>query len=131
MIALLFIRKMYRIFNEIDKNKDGSISTVELRVFVIGIQLQEDGAIKEDYIKRVMEQMDISVVDRINEDEFVTLFSKWLKVAKKTVAKADTKPRSFLSRLKVIRLNFIVLVLFLRYTQCITSIISDKFIADH
>ena len=98
------------IFNEIDKNKDGSILTVELRVFVIGIQLQEDGAIKEDYIKRVMEQMDISI-DRINEDEFVTLFSKWLKVARKTFAKGDTKPRSFLSRLKV-RLNFIVLVLF-------------------
>ncbi|KAM7530622.1 hypothetical protein LguiB_034032 [Lonicera macranthoides] len=91
---------MKEIFNEIDKNKAGSIWTIELRVFVIGIQLQEDGAIKEDYIKRVIEQMDISVVDRINEDEFVALLSKWLKVARKNVTKGDTKPRSFLSRLK-------------------------------
>ncbi|KAL1813714.1 hypothetical protein ACET3Z_023779 [Daucus carota] len=40
------IQLLCRIFHEIDKNKDGYISPRELRVFIIGISLEDDGLSK-------------------------------------------------------------------------------------
>ncbi|KAM7525051.1 hypothetical protein LguiA_014953 [Lonicera macranthoides] len=84
------------IFNEIDKNKDGTVSIVELRVLILGIKLQEGGTLREDYIKNVMDAMDISGDDSINQDEFVRVISKWLTEAKKSIT---TKSRGFFSSL--------------------------------
>lgn len=83
------------IFKEIDKNNDKAISRTELRVLVLGIQLEGGGDIRDDYAKRVMDEMDISGDARIDEAEFVRVLLKWLTEARESISDDD---RKFLSR---------------------------------
>lgn len=80
------------IFKEIDKNHDGSVSANELRVLVLGIQLEADGAIHDGYVEKITEEFDISGDGRIEEEEFVRVLSKWLTEARNSLASNDHKP---------------------------------------
>ncbi|KAL6991159.1 hypothetical protein U1Q18_009278 [Sarracenia purpurea var. burkii] len=65
------IKFMQELFHEIDKDKNGSISQAELRVFILGTQLEEIGLRSGKFAKTIMEAFDSSGDALINEAEFV------------------------------------------------------------
>lgn len=84
-----------RIYNGLDVNHDGQVSSAELKTLVLGIQLQEDSKISDDLVELVMEQFDISGDEFIQEYEFVRIMTKWLREARKSNSQNDYKPLSF------------------------------------
>ncbi|GMN43618.1 hypothetical protein TIFTF001_012811 [Ficus carica] len=77
------------IFHKIDQNGNSYISTSELRAFVLGMEIEELGLHRADFVARVMEQFDTSQDHQINEQEFVTGLSNWLIIARDSVPHAD------------------------------------------
>lgn len=78
-----------RIFHKIDQNGNSYISISELRAFILGMEIEELGLHRADFVARVMEQFDTSQDHQINEQEFVTGLSNWLIVARDSVPRAD------------------------------------------
>ncbi|XP_059663885.1 sodium/calcium exchanger NCL2-like [Cornus florida] len=74
------------IFHEIDKNNNAYISTAELRVLILGIQLQNKVGLNTDNtLEKVMEAFDSSGDARIEEAEFVKGISKYISDAKQSL----------------------------------------------
>lgn len=80
------------IYNEIDKNHDGSVSASELRLLLIGIQLEADGDLSDAYVDKIMEEFDITGDGHIEKEEFVRVLLKWLTEARNSLAKNDHNP---------------------------------------
>ncbi|KAI8567924.1 hypothetical protein RHMOL_Rhmol02G0158800 [Rhododendron molle] len=71
---------MKELFQEVDKNKNAYISPAELRVLLLGIQLEEgeaSGSNTKDFADKVMEAFDTSGDARIGEAEFVNGMVKY------------------------------------------------------
>ncbi|KAK1422711.1 hypothetical protein QVD17_17997 [Tagetes erecta] len=83
------------LHKELDKNHDGKVTKAELKTLLLGIQLEADGELTDDLVERVMDQLDISGDESIQEAEFVRILTKWLKDARKSLSKNDYNPLSF------------------------------------
>lgn len=81
-----------------DKNKNAYISPPELRVLLLGIQLEEEGEASgsntKDFADKVMEAFDTSGDARIDEAEFVNGMVKYISHAVQS-SKTDQEPRGF------------------------------------
>lgn len=84
-----------RLYKGLDKNHDGKVTNAELKTLLLGIQLQADGELSDDLVERVMDQLDISGDESIQEDEFVRILTKWLYDARKSLSKNDYNPLTF------------------------------------
>ncbi|KAI7726717.1 hypothetical protein M8C21_022796 [Ambrosia artemisiifolia] len=98
IISLGFFIAYAVLHKELDKNHDGKVTNAELKTLLLGIQLQADGEVSEDLVERVMDQLDISGDESIQEDEFVRILTKWLKDARKSLSKNDYNPLSFFTK---------------------------------
>ncbi|KAF7149595.1 hypothetical protein RHSIM_Rhsim02G0139100 [Rhododendron simsii] len=85
---------MKELFQEVDKNKNASISPAELRVLFLGIQLEEEGeaSVSKYFVDKVMEAFDTSGDARIEEAEFVNGMVKYISDA---VQSSDQEPNGF------------------------------------
>ncbi|XP_017980673.1 PREDICTED: uncharacterized protein LOC18594115 [Theobroma cacao] len=72
------------LFETIDENHDGSLSTSELKAFIIGIRFEEIDLDKDDALRKVMADFDISLDSLVQEGEFVRGIEKWIIEAKRT-----------------------------------------------
>ncbi|CAA2934625.1 sodium calcium exchanger NCL2-like [Olea europaea subsp. europaea] len=61
---------------EVDRNRNGSVSEAELRVFFLGLKLNDDDLSTEKDVEDIMESFDITGDAGINRDEFVTVMTK-------------------------------------------------------
>ncbi|KAI3823971.1 hypothetical protein L1987_05417 [Smallanthus sonchifolius] len=86
------------LHKELDKNHDGKVTNAELKTLLLGIQLEADGELSKDLVERVMDQLDLSGDESIQEDEFVRILTKWLKDARKSLSKKDYNPLSFFNK---------------------------------
>ncbi|CAI9292779.1 unnamed protein product [Lactuca saligna] len=93
------IRELY---TGLDKNHDGKVTDAELKTLLMGIQVQADGDLSEDLVARVMEQLDLSGDASIQEEEFVTIITKWLQDARKSLSKNDYNPLKFFTTPQVV-----------------------------
>ncbi|GKA73717.1 sodium/calcium exchanger NCL2 [Tanacetum coccineum] len=89
------------LYAELDKNHDGKVTTAELKTLLLGIQLEADGHISDDLVERVMDQLDTSGDEFIQEDEFIRIIKKWLQDARKSLSKNDYNPLSFFTKSQV------------------------------
>ncbi|KAI3781325.1 hypothetical protein L2E82_11336 [Cichorium intybus] len=92
------IRDLYK---GLDKNHDSKVTSNELKTLLMGIQVQADGDLSEDLVQRVMDQLDLSGDDSIQEEEFVTIITKWIRDARKSLSKNDYNPLSFFTKPQV------------------------------
>uniref|UniRef100_A0A5B7A7E1 EF-hand domain-containing protein n=1 Tax=Davidia involucrata TaxID=16924 RepID=A0A5B7A7E1_DAVIN len=70
------------IFHEIDKNKSGHISKEELRLLILGIQLQDQvGLNTGEFVEKVIGMFDTSGDDLINQEEFEIGIIKYISDA--------------------------------------------------
>lgn len=88
------------LYAKLDKNHDSKVTNAELKTLILGMQVQADGEISEDHVERIMDQLDISGDESIQEDEFVRSITKWLKDARKSLSKNDYNPLSFFIKSK-------------------------------
>lgn len=91
-------KSLCRLYKELDKNHDGKVTNAELKTLLLGIQVQADGEISQDLVDRIMDQLDVTGDDSIQEDEFVKVLTKWLKDARKSLSKNDYNPLSFFTK---------------------------------
>ena len=89
---------MCSLYTGLDKNHDGKVTTAELKTLLLGIQLQADGQISDDLVERVMDQLDTSGDEGIQEDEFIRILTKWLQDARKSLSKNDYNPLHFFTK---------------------------------
>ncbi|XP_021287617.1 sodium/calcium exchanger NCL [Herrania umbratica] len=73
-----------KLFGTIDENHDGSLSTSELKAFIIGIRFEEIDLDKDDAVRKVMADFDTSLDSLVQEEEFVRGIEKWIIEAKRT-----------------------------------------------
>ncbi|KAF7141178.1 hypothetical protein RHSIM_Rhsim06G0204500 [Rhododendron simsii] len=71
-----------RLFEGIDLDKDNCISQSELRLLVGDIKFHNVSLDSDEVVDKLMEELDISGDQMINEEEFVTGVSKWLHASK-------------------------------------------------
>ncbi|KAK9064278.1 hypothetical protein SSX86_015658 [Deinandra increscens subsp. villosa] len=88
------------IYKGLDVNLDGRVSNSELKTLILGIQLQEDGKISDDLVQKVMDQLDISGDEFIQENEFVRILTKWVNQARKSQPQNDYSPLAFFIKRK-------------------------------
>ncbi|KAI3824475.1 hypothetical protein L1987_05935 [Smallanthus sonchifolius] len=86
------------LYKELDKNHDGKVTSAELKTLLTGIQVQADGELSQDLVDRIMDQLDITGDESIQEDEFVRVITKWLQDARKSLSKNDHNPLSFFTK---------------------------------
>ncbi|KAI3741674.1 hypothetical protein L1987_59348 [Smallanthus sonchifolius] len=86
------------LFKKLDHNQDGKVTYAELRTLIVGIQVQADGELSEGLVERIMDQLDITGDDSIQEDEFVRVLTTWLHDARKSLSKNDYSPLSFFAK---------------------------------
>ncbi|KAA8519701.1 hypothetical protein F0562_013854 [Nyssa sinensis] len=78
------------IFHAIDQNKSGQISKAELRVLILGIQLQDHvGMNMEEFVESIMGIFDTTGNDLINQEEFETGILKYISDANQSVDNQD------------------------------------------
>ncbi|KAI3703742.1 hypothetical protein L1987_73936 [Smallanthus sonchifolius] len=65
------VQLIKNLYKELDKNHDGKVTSAELKTLLMGIQVQADGELSQDLVDRIMDQLDITGDDSIQEDEFV------------------------------------------------------------
>ncbi|OMO76320.1 Sodium/calcium exchanger membrane region [Corchorus capsularis] len=70
-----------RLFHRIDTDNDSFISPVELRAFILGVDMEEVGLDEEDFSAKILEEFDFTADGNINEAEFVRGISNWLRNA--------------------------------------------------
>ncbi|XWS10957.1 hypothetical protein CRYUN_Cryun38cG0042900 [Craigia yunnanensis] len=73
-----------KLFETIDENQDGSLSTSELKAFIIGIRFEEIDLDQDDAVRKVMEDFDTSLDSLVQVEEFVKGITKWINEAKQT-----------------------------------------------
>ncbi|XP_041026691.1 sodium/calcium exchanger NCL2-like [Juglans microcarpa x Juglans regia] len=84
------------LFQKIDKNRDNYISVKELRALILGIQIEVGRSNEDEFEAKVMQELDVSSDDRINETEFVKGISKWLVLSRHPADEQDhDRPRFF------------------------------------
>ncbi|XP_058221559.1 sodium/calcium exchanger NCL1-like [Rhododendron vialii] len=71
-----------RLFEGIDLDKDNCISQSELRQLVGDIKFRNVSLDSDEVVDRLMEELDLSGDQMINEEEFVTGVSKWLHASR-------------------------------------------------
>ncbi|KAI3939551.1 hypothetical protein MKX01_038506 [Papaver californicum] len=81
------------LFHKIDRNKDGFVTPQEIRGLIIGVQFEEVGLKKDDFLDNVMEEFDNYADVHIDEDEFIKGISSWLLKTKQSAYKRDRKRR--------------------------------------
>lgn len=74
------------------------MTSAELKTLLVGIQLQADGQISDDLVERIMDQLDTSGNEGIQEDEFIRILTKWLQDARKSLSKNDYNPLIFFTK---------------------------------
>ncbi|KAI3828395.1 hypothetical protein L1987_02496 [Smallanthus sonchifolius] len=62
---------VHSLYKELDKNHDGKVTSAEFKTLLIGIQVQADGELSQDLVDRIMDQLDITGDESIQEVEFV------------------------------------------------------------
>ncbi|MCL7028187.1 hypothetical protein MKW94_000135 [Papaver nudicaule] len=81
------------LFHKIDQNQDGFFTSQEIRGHIIGVQFEEVGLKKDDFLDNVMEEFDNYADVHIGEDEFIRGISSWLLKTKQSAYKRDRKRR--------------------------------------
>ncbi|RZC65257.1 hypothetical protein C5167_008947 [Papaver somniferum] len=81
------------LFHKIDRDDDGFITPKEIRGLIIGVQFEEVGFKKDDFLDNVMEEFDNYADVHIDEDEFIKGISSWLLKTKQSAYKRDRKRR--------------------------------------
>lgn len=76
LISFFFFFLNNSLFNRVDRNRNGSVSEAELRVFFLGLKLNDDDLSTEKDVEDIMESFDITGDAGINRDEFVTVMTK-------------------------------------------------------
>ncbi|KAK1422714.1 hypothetical protein QVD17_18000 [Tagetes erecta] len=92
------VKLIKEIYEGLDANHDGKVSNAELKNLILGIQLQQDGKISDDLVQTVMDQLEISGNEFIQENEFVRMLTKWIKEARKSTSQNDYNPLRFFIR---------------------------------
>lgn len=67
-----------RLFEQIDKDKDSSVTHRELKNLLTGIQFYEVGFTEHDVAEILMNMFDESQNDGIDQAEFITGISNWI-----------------------------------------------------
>lgn len=80
----LNIQIIEKLFDKLDENSDNFISKNELTALIIGIQFDKMDLDSDDATEKVMKEFDTSGDNRIDRNEFIEGFKKWLHVAKKS-----------------------------------------------
>ncbi|KAL8228714.1 hypothetical protein R6Q57_013614, partial [Mikania cordata] len=93
------------LYKELDKNHDGKVTSAELRTLLLGIQVQADGELSQDLVDRIVDQLDLSGDESIQEDEFVKVITNWLQEARKSLSKNDYNPLIYHIRLNLFYLG--------------------------
>ncbi|KAM0054596.1 putative EF-hand domain-containing protein [Helianthus debilis subsp. tardiflorus] len=83
------------LYKELDNNHDGKVTNAELKTLLLGIQVQADGELSQGLVDRIVDQLDVTGDESIQEDEFVRVLTKWLQDARKSLSKNDYNPLSF------------------------------------
>ncbi|XP_023743881.1 sodium/calcium exchanger NCL2 [Lactuca sativa] len=96
------VQLIREVYKGLDKNHDSKVTSAELKTLLMGIQVQADGDLSEDLVERVMDQLDLSGDESIQEEEFVTIITKWLQDARKSLSKNDYNPLNFFTTPQVV-----------------------------
>ncbi|KAG5546159.1 hypothetical protein RHGRI_018365 [Rhododendron griersonianum] len=90
-----------RLFESIDLDKDNCISQSELRQLVGDIKFRNVPFDSDEVVNKLMEELDISGDQMINEEEFVTGVSKWLHASKNQAPTLLPQPRPPMKHIKL------------------------------
>lgn len=71
-----------KLFQAIDGNNDGKLSTSELKALILGIRFEEINFDTDDAVDKVMKDFDTSHDNSIDIDEFINGVCKWIEEAK-------------------------------------------------
>lgn len=91
---LLALTSDDRLFEWIDENKDGELSSGELKALIIGIKFDEINLDKDDAADKLLKDFDYSHDNQINYDEFLNGISKWLNEVIRGNRSGDTGSQS-------------------------------------
>ncbi|KAM3744815.1 hypothetical protein ACB098_06G079900 [Castanea mollissima] len=83
-----------KLFSSIDENHNNCISDSELRALMVGIIFDEIVLDQNDAVNKIMNDFDTSGNSTLEEDEFVSGISRWLKKTMRAAARnrgSDTK----------------------------------------
>ncbi|CAI9783707.1 unnamed protein product [Fraxinus pennsylvanica] len=69
-------RKIQDLFDKVDRDRNALVSEAELRVFFLGLKLNDDDLSTEKDVEDIMGSFDITGDAGINRDEFVTAMTK-------------------------------------------------------
>ena len=86
---------MFSLYKRLDINHDHQVTTAEMKTLLLGIQVQADGEISDNLLDNIMDQLDISGNETIEEEEFSRVVTKWLSEARDSLSKNDHNPLSF------------------------------------
>jgi Ca2+/Na+ antiporter len=78
-----------KLFASIDTNGDGYLSAGEMKALIIGIHFEEMDFNKDDAVKKIIQDFDISHDGRIEEEEFANGLNKWLIEARQAGGSAS------------------------------------------
>ncbi|KAI7730976.1 hypothetical protein M8C21_006825, partial [Ambrosia artemisiifolia] len=92
------VQLIKELYKELDKNHDGKVTNAELKTLLLGIQVQADGELSQGLVDRIVDQLDVTGDESIQEDEFVRVLTKWLQDARKSLSKNDYNPLSFFNK---------------------------------
>lgn len=70
-VMSFFLHIIHRLFDRIDKDNNTSISAAELRVLLLGMNINDDDLGKARDVENILVSFDSSEDGRINQDEFV------------------------------------------------------------
>ncbi|XP_057460921.1 sodium/calcium exchanger NCL2-like isoform X1 [Actinidia eriantha] len=88
------VQAIKSIFEEVDEDGDKLVSLDELRKLLHEIKYKRWHADKDTAVAKVMEEFDIDSDEKINEDEFVNGFTRWIDDIKLTMDKQYHSVRS-------------------------------------
>ncbi|KAJ0693502.1 putative EF-hand domain-containing protein [Helianthus annuus] len=92
------VKLIKELYKELDNNHDGKVTNAELKTLLVGIQVQADGELSQGLVDRIVDQLDVTGDEFIQEDEFVRVLTKWLQDARKSLSKNDYNPLSFFTK---------------------------------
>lgn len=68
----------YRLFERIDIDKDNSISQTELKALITDINFGKISWNEDEAVAKIMAELDLNGDQAISEEEFISVFEKWL-----------------------------------------------------
>ncbi|XP_076937378.1 sodium/calcium exchanger NCL2-like [Bidens hawaiensis] len=92
------VRLIKYLYKKLDNNHDGKVTKAELKTLLVGIQVQTNGELSQGFSDRIMDQLDFTGDEFIQEEEFVRVLTKWLYDARKSVAKNDYNHLRFFTK---------------------------------